>query len=54
VLNISPAAQQVDIPFPANGTWQDVLNDRADTVTDYRLRGQWIDSNWGRIYHLAL
>jgi len=50
VLNCSPSSQCVDIPFSTNGEWQDVLNGRRDTVTDYRLGGQWIESNWGRVY----
>jgi pullulanase len=40
-----------DIPFPANGRWDDLLSDSFFIVSDYRLRNQQIESNWGRIYY---
>ncbi len=49
-INYGPNDQSVDIPFPANGVWQDLLNNRADTVSGFRLTNQRIDSHWGRIY----
>ncbi len=51
VLNFSGQDQHVDVPFAANGDWRDLLNDRTETVTDYRLRDQRINSNWGRVYY---
>lgn len=50
VLNFSASDQPVDIPFPDNGDWLDLLNDRSDQVRDYQLADQSIGSNWGRIY----
>lgn len=49
-LNFSNDDQIVDIPFSDDGVWQDVLNDRADSVTGCRLHDQRLPSNWGRIY----
>jgi pullulanase len=53
VLNFSPQTQTVDVPFSANGTWQDLLNDQTVTVNDFRLADQPIESYWGRIYFQA-
>jgi 1,4-alpha-glucan branching enzyme len=50
VLNASSADQWVDVPFPANGDWRDLLNDRTDTVASFWLRNQQITSHWGRVY----
>jgi pullulanase len=50
VLNFSPQAQMVDVPFPANGAWQDLLNNQTVTINDFRLAAQPIESYWGRIY----
>lgn len=50
VINFSNQAQVVDIPFADNGAWHDLLNDRIDPVTDYRLAAQTIEAYWGRIY----
>lgn len=50
VLNYSDADQQVDIPFSTNGLWNDLLNNTTDTVTNFKLFNQTINSNWGRIY----
>jgi 1,4-alpha-glucan branching enzyme len=51
VLNFSGAPQVVDIPFSTSGVWQDLLNDHSDTVSDFRLLNQQIESNWGRVYY---
>lgn len=51
VLNFSTYDQHVDVPFPLNGEWRDLLTDRASSVTDFWLRHQRIESNWGRVYH---
>ena len=50
VLNFSDQEQTVDIPFSSEGTWQDLLNERSDFVTGFRLANQSISSNWGRVY----
>jgi hypothetical protein len=50
VLNFSPQTQTVDVPFSANGTWQDLLNDRTYEVNDFRLTDQAIESYWGRVF----
>jgi hypothetical protein len=52
VLNFSAAAQFIDIPFPFNGTWKDLLNDgQTYAVTGFHLFNQKINSNWGRILY---
>ncbi|KAB8320991.1 1,4-alpha-glucan branching enzyme [Tolypothrix campylonemoides VB511288] len=51
VLNFSASEQFVDIPFPLNGVWKDLLNDEEYTVTNNRLFNQKINSHWGRILH---
>jgi pullulanase len=53
VLNFSAVDQWVDIPFPLNGTWQDLLNNDEFTVSNYRLLNQKINSNWGRIFYAS-
>jgi pullulanase/glycogen debranching enzyme len=50
VINFSDQSQTVNIPFPDNGMWHDLLNGRTDEVQDYRLMKQTIDPYWGRIY----
>jgi glycosidase len=52
VLNFSPDAQVVDVPFPENGIWEDLLSGTKVNVGGYWLRGAVIESNWGRIYFL--
>lgn len=52
VLNFSPVAHRVDIPFSENGIWRDLLNDRDDNVSGFRLRNQEVTSHWGRVYYL--
>jgi pullulanase len=51
VCNFSSSDQFVDIPFPSNGEWTDLLNDRTDMVNNFRLWNQKINPNWGRIYY---
>ncbi|HMA35715.1 MAG TPA: alpha-amylase family glycosyl hydrolase [Chloroflexia bacterium] len=50
VLNTSAQDQYVDIPFPGNGTWQEVLSGQLVNVQAFRLADQRIPSNWGQIY----
>jgi pullulanase len=53
VLNFSDDDQWTDIPFSTNGVWTDLLNGDSVDVGGFRLTGQRINSNWGRIYHQA-
>jgi len=50
-INFAADDRFVDIPFPNNGAWQDLLNDQTAQVTSFRLFQQRITSNWGRIYY---
>lgn len=51
VLNFSDTDVQIDIPFPTNGTWTDLLNGNATkTVSNFWLRSHTVPSNWGSIY----
>ena len=50
VLNFSAQPQTVDVPFSANGSWQDLLNNQTTEVNDFRLADQAIEPYWGRIY----
>lgn len=50
ILNYSDFAQYVDIPFPSNGHWEDLLNGGVVIVDNFRLYNQRINSNWGIIY----
>lgn len=50
VLNFSAFDQWVDIPFPDNGPWQDLLNGGGSQVNDYWLRNERLGSHWGRVY----
>ncbi|MDP4210462.1 MAG: alpha-amylase family glycosyl hydrolase [Bacteroidota bacterium] len=50
VLNFSKNDTFVDIPFPQNGNWIDILNGNQQyLVTNYKLQTQKINSNWGKI-----
>jgi pullulanase len=53
VLNFSDDDQWTDVPFSTNGVWTDLLNGDTVDVGGFRLTGQRISSNWGRIYHQA-
>jgi 1,4-alpha-glucan branching enzyme len=50
VLNFSEQAQYVDIPFSHNGTWQDILNNSSEVVTNFRLYNYRVESNWGKVF----
>jgi pullulanase len=49
-LNFSDYPQSVTIPFPDDGAWRDLLSGVTAQVQGYRLEGQRLGSNWGRIY----
>lgn len=51
VLNFSSAKHYVDIPFPFNGAWRDLLSNQTFNVTDYWRKWQDVDSNYGRIFY---
>ncbi|MGK7898544.1 MAG: alpha-amylase family glycosyl hydrolase [Xenococcus sp. (in: cyanobacteria)] len=51
VLNWSPTKHFVDIPFPFNGTWTDLLSGEKFAVTDYWRKSQDVNSNYGRIFY---
>jgi glycosidase len=50
VLNYSDTDRFVDVPFPTNGVWQELLNGRSLTVQNFLLANTLINSNWGKIY----
>lgn len=52
-VNFSEYDQQIDIPFPANGRWKELLNGYEVEVTDYWQKWSWIPGNWGRIFWLS-
>jgi hypothetical protein len=52
-LNFSSQDQVVDIPFPANGVWTDLLNAGVSpTVSDFWQRNWRVSSNWGHVFFL--
>jgi hypothetical protein len=51
VLNFSAQDQLLDVPFSANGDWQELLGGWTVHVTDWWLRNHWVGSNWGRIFY---
>jgi pullulanase/glycogen debranching enzyme len=53
VLNFSAWPQTVNIPFPANGNWTDLLNGTPEvTVENYWLYNYSVNSYWGCIFYL--
>ena len=52
VVNFSPCEQWVDVPFPSNGVWKDLLNEGVTpAVGNYWLRNWQVHSNWGNIFY---
>jgi 1,4-alpha-glucan branching enzyme len=49
-INFSPQDRVIDVPFSADGVWHDLLNDRRDTVSGFRLAGYRLESHWGRVW----
>jgi 1,4-alpha-glucan branching enzyme len=49
-LNFSVGDQVVDVPFSANGPWQDLLSGGTEIVSGFRLTGYRLESNWGRVW----
>jgi len=53
VLNFSAWTQTVNIPFPANGNWTDLLNGNATAaVGNYWLYNYSVNSYWGGVFYL--
>lgn len=50
VLNFSAYDQTVNIPFSANGQWEDLLNGGTARVDNFYLLDQAIGSHWARVY----
>ncbi|MGR8981657.1 MAG: alpha-amylase family glycosyl hydrolase [Gammaproteobacteria bacterium] len=50
-INYSDFDQRINIPFSADGRWEDLLNGDTVIVNGYKLYNQKINSNWGRIYY---
>jgi len=51
VLNFTGGAQWVNIPFPSNGNWTDLINGNAvANVTNYWLYNYPVPSNWGCVF----
>lgn len=52
VVNFSSEDQFVDVPFPANDIWTDLLNDGVSpTVNNFWLRNWRVNSYWGNIFY---
>jgi hypothetical protein len=49
-LNFSPTNQTVDVPFPLNGDWQEMLSSQTTTVANFWICGQLVESNGGKIF----
>ena len=49
-VNYSDFDRFIDIPFSVDGDWEELLDGGTVRVEDFRLRGERIPSNWGRIY----
>jgi pullulanase len=51
VLNFTGATQNVDIPFPIDGSWTDMINNsQVVEVTGFKLSGYPVPSNWGCVF----
>ena len=52
VVNFSTQDQVVDVPFPANDIWTDLLNDGiSSTVNNFWIRNWRVNSSWGNIFY---
>ncbi len=52
-LNFTDATQKVDIPFPIDGTWTDLINNQqAVTVSNFKVQGWPVPSNWGCVFRI--
>jgi pullulanase len=54
VLNFSDSPQSLSVPLPQNGSWIDLLNNKAAfNVGNFRIDNFTVPSNWGSILHLG-
>lgn len=54
VVNFSTNDQWVDVPFPDNGQWTDLLNDGVRVSPSQYWVSNWkVNSNWGNIFFLG-
>lgn len=54
VLNFSHFDQHIDVPFPVNATWTDLLDGSTFGVSDFWMQNHRVPSHWGRIFfHVA-
>jgi pullulanase/glycogen debranching enzyme len=53
-LNFSETDQRVNIPFSHNGTWQDLLNETSEVVSNFLLPSYLVTSNWGHVFYSTL
>ena len=51
LLNFSGYDQWVDLPFPTNGDWDDLLNGFRVHVSDYWIRNFRVSSYWGHVFY---
>lgn len=52
VLNFSQTSQTVDVPFPVNGIWADLLDSSiSPTVAGNWLQNWQAPSNWGHVFY---
>ncbi len=50
-LNFTDGDQAVDIPFPTDGTWADLINNRQSVeVSGNKLSAYPVPSNWGCVF----
>ena len=51
VLNFTDTTQWINVPFPGNGSWTDLLNrNTVANVGNYWLSNYPIPSNWGCLF----
>jgi hypothetical protein len=51
VLNFSPVSRWVDLSFPEDGQWLEILNEPQETIDVWNHRyGLNVPSHWGKIY----
>jgi pullulanase len=51
-LNFSDQGQQVTLPFPVNGTWNDMLSGQKVEVSNFR-HAMTLESNWGHVLFIG-
>lgn len=51
VVNFSPQTHWVDVPFPFDAAWTDLLSDEVMQVNGRRLAGVAVPSHYGRLFY---